>query len=102
MRIRVYHADLNPAIDPPSFKQSQSRADEIVACGQGSYFTLENGRAAIRLFRKRASREQWIERFEETTRSSSSAPMGYLKFIPPDSCGCGGASHGRCGLIAAS
>lgn len=88
MRIRVYHADLNPAVDSPSFHQSMRNGDEIVASGQGEYFNLSDGRLAIRLYRSRAARDHsWVARLEELTTapSTDSAGMPYLKIHWPES-----------------
>lgn len=81
MSLRVYHADVNPAVDPFSYRLSDNRGKELVASGQGQFIALPDGRLAVQLFRKRAEREQWIERFVEVTKSH--CPMPYLKFIPP-------------------
>lgn len=98
MALRVYFRDQNPAVDHFAFKQSNARAAEILERGEGEIITLPDGRAAIQLFRVQASREHWVERFEELTAKSTNPGMPFLKFIPPPTCGCGGASHGRCGL----
>lgn len=83
MSLRVYHADVNPAVEPFSYRLSENRGKELVSSGQGQFIELPDGRLAVQLFRKRAEREQWIERFTEVARGRSSSPMPFLKFIPP-------------------
>jgi len=82
MSIRVYHRDLNPAIDPFSYRCSNSSAQSAVMNGEGEYITLPDGRTAVHLFRRRADRENWIERLEAQA-SAKSAPMGLLHWEPP-------------------
>lgn len=81
MSLRVYHADVNPAVEPFSYRLSDNRGKELVASGQGQFIELPDGRLAVQLFRRRAEREQWIERFTEV--ASGRSPMPFLKFIPP-------------------
>jgi hypothetical protein len=86
MSIRVYHADSNPAIDPHSYRCSNTSGQDAVASGQGRYIALPDGRTAIQLFRNQASREQWIERLEEATaRQHDACPMPFLKVQWPES-----------------
>lgn len=81
MSLRVYHADVNPAVEPFSYRLSENRGKELVASGQGQFIELEDGRMAVQLFRRRADRENWIERMTEAAASSPGMP--FLKFIPP-------------------
>lgn len=63
MSIRVFHADLNPSIDPFSYRLSNARAAELVMRDLGTFISTENGRQAVQLFRSRASVEDtWMER----------------------------------------
>lgn len=75
MSTRVFAWDANPAVDPFAYKQSCSRADDIVVAGQGFFITLTDGRRAVQLFppsdseRERhdhrnlvASMDDWITR----------------------------------------
>jgi hypothetical protein len=90
MSLRVYHADTNPRIDPFSFRQSNNRAAELVARGEGRYITLSDGRQAVQLYRCRATRDNsWIERIE-TLIGTNSGKMPPLEvpgvfFRPPES-----------------
>ena len=95
--MRVYFRDQNPSVDRFAFKQSNARAAELVASGEGEYIRLSDGHQAVQLFRDQASREQWIERFEEVRSKSSSSPGSMLKYIPSPTCNCGGATHRVCG-----
>lgn len=81
MSLRVYHADVNPAVEPFSYRLSDNRGRELVASGQGQFIALADGRIAVQLFRRRADQEQWMERFAEVAEGR--APMPFLKFIPP-------------------
>lgn len=82
MSIRVYHRDSNPAIDPFSYRCSNSSGKSIVNRAEGEYIQLPDGRTAVQLFRRRAERENWIERLEAQA-STKSAPMGLLRWEPP-------------------
>ena len=81
MSIRVYHADSNPAVERFSYRLSDNRGRELVERGEGFFFNLEDGRVAVKLFRAKAERENWIERLEKAVKSAS--PMPRLRWIPP-------------------
>jgi hypothetical protein len=81
MSLRVYHADVNPAVESFSYRLSENRGKDLVSSGQGQFIELPDGRLAVQLFRRRADREQWIERLAEAADGRS--PMPFLKFIPP-------------------
>jgi hypothetical protein len=49
MSLRVFAADSNPHIDPFLYRQSNNRAEELVALGRGSFITLPDGRRAVQL-----------------------------------------------------
>lgn len=76
--LRVYHADLNPAVDPPSYRQSDRRAEQLVSSGEGKYIELPDGRRAVQLCRISAGRDEWMERHEIFSSSQRS-----LRVLPP-------------------
>ncbi len=82
MSIRVYHRDSNPAIDPFSYRCSNSSGQSAVDRGEGEYITLADGRIAIKLFRTKAQRETIFPYIiAETSASIDSG--GRMKWMPP-------------------
>jgi hypothetical protein len=81
MSIRVFHRDSNPAIDPFSYRCSNSSGRAAVDRGEGEYIILPDGRPAIQLFRSRAEHEALMPYLEPET--SASVPMGPLQWKRP-------------------
>lgn len=80
LSLRVYHAGVNPSVDPFSFRQSNLRAAAIVESGQGRYIVLDDGRQAVQLYRAHSEREFWVAPPEQP---AGAAPPLNLIFIPP-------------------
>jgi hypothetical protein len=82
MSIRVFHRDSNPAIDPHSYRCSNSSGKAAVERGEGEYITLPTGRTVIKLFRPQAARET-IFPYIVAESSASLATGGRLSWRPP-------------------
>jgi len=50
MSKRVFGWEDNPAVDHFRFRQSNKRAEEIVASGRGRFITLADGMVAVQLY----------------------------------------------------
>jgi hypothetical protein len=83
MSIRVFYRDSNPEVDPRAYRCSNSSAHAAADRGEGELRQLSDGSTILHLFRRAAERESIFTQLTEAQTSSSSAPMGLLRWQPP-------------------